>query len=91
MDPGSAEQRYTLHRVRDTTSRALPDSNLKQPKHETSLDRHCERQQSNPSGNQKAWIASSRSLSSGAHSRDPLAPCNDAGYKFAISRRKAPE
>jgi hypothetical protein len=23
------------------------------------------------------WIASSQSLSSGAHSRDPLAPCND--------------
>ena len=26
---------------------------------------------------QAAWIASSRSLSSGAHSRDPLAPRND--------------
>jgi hypothetical protein len=25
----------------------------------------------------KDWIASSRSLSSGAHSRDPLAPRND--------------
>src|SRR5207248_7634789 len=25
------------------------------------------------------WIASSRSLSSGAHSRDPLAPRNDGG------------
>jgi hypothetical protein len=27
-----------------------------------------------------SWIASSRSLSSGAHSRDPLAPCNDEKY-----------
>jgi hypothetical protein len=26
---------------------------------------------------QQEWIASSRSLSSGAHSRDPLAPRND--------------
>jgi len=26
---------------------------------------------------QKEWIASSRSLSSGAHSRDPVAPRND--------------
>jgi hypothetical protein len=26
---------------------------------------------------QGSWIASSRSLSSGAHSRDPLAPRND--------------
>ena len=26
----------------------------------------------------EAWITSSRSLSSGAHSRDPLAPRNDA-------------
>jgi len=28
-------------------------------------------------GRKKDWIASSRSLSSGAHSRDPLAPRND--------------
>jgi hypothetical protein len=28
--------------------------------------------------NAEAWIASSWSLSSGAHSRDPLAPRNDA-------------
>jgi hypothetical protein len=42
----------------------------------------------------KEWIASSRSLSSGAHSRDPLAPLrkrfafvagNDVGHKSAIS------
>jgi hypothetical protein len=26
-----------------------------------------------------SWIASSRSLSSGARSRDPLAPCDDGG------------
>jgi hypothetical protein len=26
---------------------------------------------------EQSWIASSRSLSSGAHSRDPLAPRND--------------
>jgi len=47
------------------------------------------------------WIASSRSLSSGAHSRDPLAPRNDgsrasirmsnSGYTSAFSRREAPE
>jgi hypothetical protein len=30
------------------------------------------------SRNDERWIASSRSLSSGAHSRDPLAPRNDA-------------
>ena len=35
------------------------------------------------------WIAS-RSLSSGAHSRDPLAR-NDGKYSFAFSRRVAPE
>jgi hypothetical protein len=29
------------------------------------------------------WIASSRSLSSGAHSRDPLAPRNDGVYAAA--------
>jgi hypothetical protein len=29
------------------------------------------------------WIASSRSLSSGAHSRDPLAPRNDGRYFLA--------
>jgi small subunit ribosomal protein S16 len=35
-------------------------------------------QRSNPSiRKKKEWIASSRSLSSGAHSRDPVAPCND--------------
>src|SRR2546430_3558042 len=35
-------------------------------------------QRSNPSRRiKKEWIASSRSLSSGAHSRDPLAPRND--------------
>jgi len=28
----------------------------------------------------EGWIASSRSLSSGAHSRDPLAPRNDGKY-----------
>jgi hypothetical protein len=40
-----------------------------------------------------AWIASSRSLSSGAHSRDPLAPRNDRVCKYtsAISRRDASE
>ena len=31
------------------------------------------------------WIASSRSLSSGAHSRDPLAPRNDG--KRSVRRR----
>jgi hypothetical protein len=30
------------------------------------------------------WIASSRSLSSGAHSRDPLAPRNDEGEAFSF-------
>jgi hypothetical protein len=41
----------------------------------------------------KEWIASSRSLSSGAHSRDPLAPRNDGSseHAFAFSRRPAPE
>jgi hypothetical protein len=42
----------------------------------------------------KNWIASSRSLSSGAHSRDPLASRNDVAwsrYSFTISRRDTPE
>jgi hypothetical protein len=34
-------------------------------------------ERSNPSHREAVWIASSRSLSSGAHSRDPLAPRND--------------
>jgi hypothetical protein len=38
--------------------------------------RHCERSEA-IQGHKKDWIASSRSLSSGAHSRDPLAPRND--------------
>jgi hypothetical protein len=33
----------------------------------------------------KEWIASSRSLPSGAHSRDPLAPRNDGEHASAIS------
>jgi hypothetical protein len=31
------------------------------------------------------WIASSRSLSSGAHSRDPLAPRNDRERVYPVS------
>jgi hypothetical protein len=38
--------------------------------------RHCERVEAIQS-RKKDWIASSRSLSSGAHSRDPVAPGND--------------
>src|SRR6476661_10004086 len=42
--------------------------------------RHCERSEAIHLAAQKEeWIASSRSLSSGAHSRDPLAPRNDGG------------
>src|SRR6202035_918914 len=40
--------------------------------------RHCERSEAiQKATNKEEWIASSRSLSSGAHSRDPLAPRND--------------
>jgi hypothetical protein len=40
--------------------------------------RHCERSKAIQNvSTEKVWIASSRSLSSGAHSRDPLAPRND--------------
>jgi len=34
-------------------------------------------ERSNPEPRKKSWVASARSLSSGAHSRDPLAPRND--------------
>jgi hypothetical protein len=39
----------------------------------------------------ETWIASSWSLSSGAHSRDPLAPRNDVDKTRSHSRREAPE
>src|SRR5262245_12224 len=46
----------------------------------------------------RSWIASSRSLSSGARSRDPLAPRNDedyTGYRtptlFPVARLERPE
>jgi hypothetical protein len=42
-----------------------------------------EAKQSTPA--KKRWIASSRSLSSGAHSRDPLAPRNDGEYHAGFS------
>jgi hypothetical protein len=46
---------------------------------------------SNPSrAGKKEWIASSRSLSSGAHSRDPLAPRNDDRYFFGLMARYGP-
>jgi len=41
--------------------------------------RHCERSETIQSAANEEWIASSRSLSSGARSRDPLAPRNDGG------------
>jgi hypothetical protein len=44
----------------------------------TALNRHCERSEAIHPSVRVVWIASSRSLSSGAHSRDPLAPRNDA-------------
>jgi hypothetical protein len=46
--------------------------------------RHCEQSEA-IQGRKKDWIASSRSLSSGAHSRDPLAPRNDEAV--AATRR----
>jgi hypothetical protein len=49
----------------------ISDSVFKQPRFKPSL----RAKRSNPSFRaKKEWIASSRSLSSGAHSRDPLAP-----------------
>jgi len=42
------------------------------------------KQSSFPSPRQASWIASSRSLSSGARSRDPLAPRNDGGAVRAL-------
>jgi len=57
------------------------------------MDRHCERSDAIHSSFAARWIAS-RSLSSGAHSRDPLAR-NDAApiftYISAIPRRETPE
>src|ERR1700744_4922326 len=44
--------------------------------------RHCERSEAIHLAAKKVWIASSRSLSSGAHSRDPLAPRNDRETQF---------
>jgi hypothetical protein len=59
--------------VADRFVHQAADSIFKQPIRLRS--RHCERQRSNPFRRaKKDWIASSRSLSSGAHSRDPLAP-----------------
>ncbi len=53
--------------------------------------RHCERSEAIHSFLCAAkWIAS-RSLSSGAHSRDPLARNDGAKHKSAFSRRDAPE
>ena len=39
--------------------------------------RHCERSEAIHQAEKQEWIALSRSLSSGAHSRDPLAPRNE--------------
>ena len=47
-------------------------------------DRHCERSEAIHGASTKEWIASSRSLSSGAHSRDPLAPRNDGKTHLRI-------
>jgi hypothetical protein len=44
---------------------------------QTAQHRHCERSEAIQGSTKQVWIASSRSLSSGAHSRDPLAPRND--------------
>jgi len=56
------------------------------------LNRHCERSEAIHFCRAKEeWIASSRNLSSGAHSRDPLAPRNDVGHKCTFSRRDTPE
>ena len=55
-------------------------------------DRHCERSEAIHGASTKEWIASSRSLSSGAHSRDPLAPRNDGKIRLRIpAARDAPE
>src|SRR5712671_3085401 len=48
--------------------------------------RHCERSEAIKRWIRALWIASSRSLSSGAHSRDPLAPRNDGFPSGAHSR-----
>jgi hypothetical protein len=50
--------------------------------------RHCERSEAIHLAAQKEeWIALSRSLSLGAHSRDPLAPPND-GLKTRHTRSR---
>jgi hypothetical protein len=47
--------------------------------------RHCERSEAiHGRGTAARWIASSRSLSSGAHSRDPLAPRNDGEHSAGV-------
>jgi 4-carboxymuconolactone decarboxylase len=45
------------------------------------------KQSRNPTS-ETVWIASSRSLSSGAHSRDPLAPRNDGGIFMDDQKRR---
>src|SRR2546421_2833272 len=58
---------------------AVAPRNDKERAAHISQRRHCERSEAiQLCRSKKEWIASSRSLSSGAHSRDPLAPRNDA-------------
>src|SRR5512132_223663 len=52
--------------------------------------RHCERSEPIHLTAGKEWIASSRSLSSGAHSRDPLAPRNDGAHTAIASKSFGP-
>jgi hypothetical protein len=54
--------------------------------------RHCERSEAiHLSSQRKAWIASSRSLLSGAHSRDPFAPRNHDWKRLSWSFESEPE
>jgi len=70
-------------RLPGTTWRKL---SLAQP---TSPSLRAKRSNSGP--RKRLWIASSRSLSSGAHSRDPLAPRNDGKHASTFSRHEMSE
>jgi len=67
------QDRRTRHRA-PSRERAPDDSSAKQ-----SIEprRHCERSEAIHRAEKKEWTAS-RSLSSGAHSRDPLARNDDS-------------
>ena len=88
-EPAIARRRRRIPRLRQSRPSRAPRSDSRAEHRAGGVMRRDSVQLSNPSlrgaqrrsnpsrGVKKEWIASSRSLSSGAHSRDPLAPRND--------------